>query len=45
MDARQYPIKGGKNFLVFYHITDEGIGILRVLHGSRDLEALLGKDN
>ncbi|MBW4619515.1 MAG: hypothetical protein KME17_09170 [Cyanosarcina radialis HA8281-LM2] len=27
--------------MVFYRITDDGIDILRVLHGSRDLEALL----
>ena len=45
VDVRQYAIKGFNNFLVFYRITHDGVDILRVLHGSRDLEALLEGDD
>jgi toxin ParE1/3/4 len=37
-DIRQYPIKGFRNYLVFYRIQSETIEILRVLHGAQDLE-------
>jgi toxin ParE1/3/4 len=45
VDVRQYAIKGFKSFLVFYRVTDDGVDILRVLHGSRDVEALLEGDD
>ena len=41
VDVRQYAVRGFKNFLVFYRISGESIDILRVLHGSRDLEMIL----
>jgi toxin ParE1/3/4 len=44
-DVRQYVIKGFKSFLIFYRVTDDGVDILRVLHGARDLEALLEGDD
>jgi toxin ParE1/3/4 len=40
-DVRQYAIKGFKRFLIFYRVTDDGVDILRVLHGARDVEMLL----
>ena len=30
------------NYLIFYHQLNDGIEILRILHGARDIEALLG---
>ncbi len=44
-DVRQYAIKGFKSFLVFYRINEDSVDILRVLHGSRNLEALLDEDD
>jgi toxin ParE1/3/4 len=38
---RQYAIKGFKNYLIFYRATDSEVEVLRVLHGARDLEAIL----
>jgi toxin ParE1/3/4 len=32
---------GFKRFLIFYRVTDDGVDILRVLHGARDVEMLL----
>ncbi|MGH8001339.1 MAG: type II toxin-antitoxin system RelE/ParE family toxin, partial [Brasilonema sp.] len=43
-DVRQYPIKGFKHFFIFYRATTSTIEVLRVLHGARDLEAILGED-
>jgi toxin ParE1/3/4 len=39
---RVWPIEGFRNYLVFYRPTDDGVEILRVLHGARDIEALFG---
>jgi toxin ParE1/3/4 len=44
-DIRQYPIKGFKRFLIFYRVTSSSVvEVLRVLHGARDLEAILDED-
>jgi toxin ParE1/3/4 len=45
VDVRQYSVKGFKGYLVFYRINDSGVEVLRVLHGSRDLEAILDEEN
>jgi len=37
-DARCFPVG---NYIIFYQDTFEGILILRVLHGARDLESLV----
>ena len=36
---RSFPVG---EYVIIYRILDEDILILRVLHGSRDIEALLG---
>ncbi len=41
LGIRQYAIKGFKNYLIFYRATDSEVEVLRVLHGARDLEAIL----
>jgi toxin ParE1/3/4 len=38
---RQYPVKGFKNYLVLYELTETTIDIVRVVHGARNLEPLL----
>jgi toxin ParE1/3/4 len=40
-EVRQWRIKNFQDYLVFYRVQDEQIEILRVLHGSRDLEGIL----
>ncbi len=39
LGLRSWRIRGFENWLVFYRVTDEAVEIVRVLHGSRDLEA------
>ena len=41
---RQQGIKGFRKYLVFYFPIDEGVEILRVIHGARDIEAILDED-
>jgi toxin ParE1/3/4 len=38
---RQYPVKGFKNYLILYELTEEIIDIVRVVHGARNLEQML----
>ncbi len=40
-EVRQQAIKGFKKYLVFYRVTDTGVEIIRVIHGARDIEAIL----
>jgi toxin ParE1/3/4 len=41
-DVRAWPIKGFRNYLIFYRLEEYGIMVLRVLHGARDIERILG---
>ena len=38
--VRSFPVKGFGKHLIFYRPTEQGIEILRVLHGARDLGAI-----
>ena len=38
---RMWRVRGFESYLIFYRPTDDGIEVLRVLHGARDIEALL----
>ncbi len=38
---RTWPVPGFRNHVIFYRPLDDGIDLLRVLHGSRDTNALL----
>ncbi len=40
---RSWPITGFENYLIFYRPTRRGIRVLRVLHGARDIDAILRK--
>ena len=39
-NIRVWPIKGFEDYLIFYRPTDDGIEVLRVLHGKRDIEEI-----
>jgi toxin ParE1/3/4 len=41
-DIRSWHITGLDNYLVFYRPVPEGIQVLHVWHGARDVEALFG---
>ena len=42
-NLRCWPVKGFRNHLIFFREQGETITLVRVLHGARDLETLLGK--
>lgn len=39
---RSFRVSGFDNYLIFYRATVEGIQVLHVYHGARDLESLFG---
>jgi toxin ParE1/3/4 len=43
-DIRFFPISRFKKHLVFYLPTSEGVDIIRILHGSRDIDGILAED-
>jgi toxin ParE1/3/4 len=38
---RSWPIKGFRNYLLFYQPSPDGIEVLRIIHGARDIESIL----
>lgn len=42
--VRQYPVKGFKNYLIYYQVQEDVIDVLHVLHGSQDIENLLQQE-
>ncbi|HEX4342666.1 MAG TPA: type II toxin-antitoxin system RelE/ParE family toxin [Verrucomicrobiae bacterium] len=38
--VRSWPVSGFDNYLIFYRPIPEGVQILHVYHGARDIEAL-----
>lgn len=38
---RRWPVKDFDNWLIFYQPTRDGIEIVRVLHGARDITSIL----
>jgi toxin ParE1/3/4 len=44
-ELRFFPISSRfKMYLVFYRPTSDGIEVVRVLHGARDIESVLARD-
>jgi toxin ParE1/3/4 len=43
-DIRVVPIRGFEKLFIFYRSFDNGIEIIRVLHGARDYPTLFGAD-
>lgn len=39
---RRWPVKGFENWLIFYLARRNGVEIVHVMHGARDIESLLG---
>ena len=39
-DLRSWPIRGFRNYLIFYRPTRDGIEVVRVLHGARDIDQI-----
>ena len=39
---RRWPVKGFDNWLVFYRPRRNGVEIVHLIHGARDIESLLG---
>jgi toxin ParE1/3/4 len=37
---RRFPVSGFENYLIFYLSLENGIDIIRVLHGARDIDQL-----
>ena len=40
--VRMWRVAGFPNQLIFYRELESGIDVIRVLHGSRDIDAILG---
>lgn len=43
-DVRQQAIEGFRKHIIFYRLTDSEVEIVRVIHGTRDIEAILKQD-
>lgn len=43
-DVRQQAIEGFRKHIIFYRLTDSEVEIVRVIHGKRDIEAILKQD-
>ena len=41
---RCWPVRGFKNYLIFYRLIPDRIEVLHVLHGARDLPSLLEEE-
>lgn len=39
-DIRMWRVQGFERYLIFYRAIEQGIEIVRVLHGARDIERL-----
>jgi toxin ParE1/3/4 len=42
-ETRSWRVRGFRNYLIFYEVLPDRLRLLRVLHGSRDLQAELGR--
>jgi toxin ParE1/3/4 len=42
-DIRRIPVNGFENWLVFYRAEGDGVEIVRILHGAREIAAILGE--
>ncbi len=42
-DVRMWRVKSFEKFLIFYRPVKDGIVVLRVIHGSRDIENLFNR--
>ena len=40
-DLRSWPVRGYRNYLIFYLALDDGVDALRILHGARDVDRII----
>jgi len=43
-DIRMWSIRGFKNYVIFYRSLKDGIDVVRIIHGARDLQAIFTDD-
>jgi toxin ParE1/3/4 len=43
-DVRRLPVTGFRKWMVFYQASNDGIEVIRVLHGARDIASILNRD-
>lgn len=43
LGIRSFRVSGFDNYLIFYRAVNDGIQVLHVYHGARDLESLFGE--
>ncbi len=41
LDIRQKAIRGFEKYLIFYRLIENGVEIIRIIHGSKDIENIL----
>ncbi|MEI6297459.1 MAG: type II toxin-antitoxin system RelE/ParE family toxin, partial [bacterium] len=41
---RSFGVEGFRNYVIFYRIVSEGVEIVRVVHGTRDSDAMFSAD-
>jgi toxin ParE1/3/4 len=41
---RYFPVSRFKNHLISYRATETSLGVVRILHGARDIESILRSD-
>lgn len=44
-NLRSWPIAGYRTYLIFYIALDDGIDVLRVLHGARDVDRIVRRSS
>ena len=42
--VRYFPVSRFRKYIVFYRLVDEGIEIIRILHGARDIGGILAEE-
>jgi toxin ParE1/3/4 len=43
-EVRSFRVKGFENYLIFYGSISDGIEVLHILHGARDIESFWEED-
>ncbi len=44
-DIQRSRMNGFENYLIFYRATADGIQVVRILHGARDIEAIFNDES
>ena len=44
LGIRMWSIHGFDSYVVFYRLVNDGVDVVRVIHGARDMEAILSDD-